>query len=89
MRQVVVPDILEPKVAVEAREPAREGVEHLCQGRMDVKVVFSPNVLTCECSKVDFIEPSGRGMRDEGYRLCSAEDLHDLGGVFNLVEPHE
>lgn len=76
MRKIIISDIIKPKVAVEPREPTAERVEHLCQGWVNVKVVFTADVLACECAKVDFVEAERREGSDgrEGRGVRGEED---------------
>ena len=53
---IVISNIVKAKVPIEPGEPCRERVEHLGQRRMNVKVVFPADVLSCECTKVNFIK---------------------------------
>ena len=54
--RVAVSDVLELELAVEADEPASETEQELCEGRVDVEVVFARDVVCGELAKVYFIE---------------------------------
>lgn len=45
---------------------------------MNVKVIFSPDVMSCESSKVDFIEYDLIGMFDTPETHCECQDSEDI-----------
>ena len=53
---VAVANVLKVKVSIEADEPADETKEEFGKGRMDIKVVFTLDVVCCEFAKVHFVE---------------------------------
>lgn len=53
---VFVPDSVEPEIPIETARPPCQRVQELGKRRMNVKVIFSPDVLGGEGSEVDFVE---------------------------------
>ena len=58
-RAVLFPNRLKHEIAVESTHPPGESVEHLGQGRMHIKVVFTSNVLRRKSTEMHFIESGG------------------------------
>lgn len=58
MSQIIIPDIIEVEIPIKPSHPAAQRIQHLCQGWMNVKVVFSSDVLTRKGTEMDFIEPT-------------------------------
>lgn len=58
--QIIISNTLEAKVTIETAQPTAQRVQHFCEGRVHVEIVFAPNVLCRKGSKVDLIEAFGR-----------------------------
>ena len=59
---IVVSDVAETESPVETYPPASKCVEHLGQWRVDIEVILSTDVVTCERSEMNFVKDDLVGM---------------------------
>jgi hypothetical protein len=53
---IAISNRIESEIPLESNYPGSQGIHHLCQRRVNIKVVFPSNVLSCKSAKVDFVE---------------------------------
>lgn len=79
--EVVLANVLEVKVAIEARQPAGKGDEQFCKRRVHIHEEAALDVLAGETAKVNLIEDDAGGLVDaeqadeEGQQGDAAEQL--------------
>lgn len=68
---IAVADVFKLKVPIESGEPASQSEQKFSKRRVDVKVIFSENIIRRKFSKVDLVE-------SESYKLEGVvRDIYD------------